>query len=119
MYTYNSSTYTICLHGHAVVKEYAPEEFDSVSRQPQDGRVETYEDKIVCPNDLFGIFPYPFSKEKYFKCIYGDLYIKQCRPGTVYNISTKLCEYTRSHDKPDFIYNLSKLTVKNTFYVAI
>ncbi|XP_065361313.1 uncharacterized protein LOC135954977 [Calliphora vicina] len=49
-------------------------------------------DIIYCPMDLFGLFPHPFSNEKYLQCADGRLYAESCRTGFVYDIFSKFCE---------------------------
>ena len=97
---YDPTKYKICENGYLRVKDCGPKQFYSIRERmclpqasvPQSDRFEVYDQKIFCPRDLFGIFPYPFSNAMYFKCVEGNLFIKQCRPGAVYNIRTKFCE---------------------------
>ncbi|TMW51187.1 hypothetical protein DOY81_003723 [Sarcophaga bullata] len=118
---YDPTKYKICENGLLVEKDCGPKEFYSIRERsclpqalvPQSDRFEEYDQKIFCPKDLFGIFPYPFSKGIYFKCVDGDLFIKRCRPGAVYNILTKFCE---GDGEPEFKFKLSKLGYDKRFH---
>ncbi|KAM7355848.1 uncharacterized protein ACRADG_001793 isoform 2-T2 [Cochliomyia hominivorax] len=48
--------------------------------------------RLYCPFGVLGVFPHPFSNQKYLKCVYGRLYEKSCRSEFIYNLFEKSCE---------------------------
>lgn len=121
-YEYDPTKYTICENGHLAVKDCGPNQFYSIREHsclpqalvPQSERLEVYDQRIFCPKDLIGIFPYPFSKAMYFKCVNGELFIKQCRPGAVYNILTKFCE---GYGEAEIKFKFSKFAYETLLHV--
>ncbi|XP_058987785.1 putative uncharacterized protein DDB_G0279653 isoform X2 [Musca domestica] len=69
-------------------------------------KVEPY--KIVCPYDVWGAFPHPFSNRHYIKCSDGKLLIKSCRSGLLFSLSRNICDTKDYHHSFDTAIPLSQ-----------